>query len=536
MKVVEKVAGLFGYQKRSGASNPSQWLIDWVNGGAEVSSGATVNENIALKYTPFWAAVRVISGTISALPFLVYKRTDDGKERINTHPIYKLLHDRPNEYMDAITFIESRQAHVLTYGNGYAEIQRDGGGRPVALWPLLPNRTERKIDKAGTPYYEVRLPTGGAVNLPDANVLHVKGLGFDGYSGYNVVQYHKEAIGYGIAVKEFGARFFGNGANAQGILEHPENLSKPAQDRLRESFEKDNQGLSKAHRLMILEEGMKWSKTGIDPEQAQALETQKYTVDDCSRIFNIPPHKLASMERATFSNIEEQNLEFITQTMLYWFRKWEQECNYKLLMPSEQSSLFCEILVDGLLRGNIAARSTSYATGRQWGYYSINDIRRMENLNPIGPEGDLYLDPLNMKPAGAVTPVAPVAPTPKDDTKPDQKPPEEKDNNRDNVTRAFVELLETQWGRAIHKQINALQKPIKDDFYKGHRDWTYQLLIAAVNAYASIRGVNNDKAQAILTDVIERNINKDIKLNPLDTARLTESIIKQIGDSKNGRN
>ncbi len=276
----------------SGTSKPAQWFIDWFNGGSDTASGKSVNEDSALRYTPFWASVRVISGTVGALPFFVYRRLPDGgKERATEFPAYKLIHDRPNELMDSLTFFESRIAHALTYGNGFAEIQRDGAGRPVALWPLLPDRTVRKISDTGVPFYEVSLSEGGTVQLPDQNVLHIKGLGFDGYTGYNVVAYHKEAIGYGMAVKEYGARFFGNGANSDGGLEHPGNLTKEAQERLRDSWNDQHQGLSKSHRLAIFEEGMKWIKMGVDPEQAQALDTQKFSVDDCARIFNIPPHK-----------------------------------------------------------------------------------------------------------------------------------------------------------------------------------------------------------------------------------------------------
>jgi len=307
----------------------------------------------ALKYSPFWAAVRVISGTIAALPFIVYRRDGKGgKTRANGHSVYQLLHNRPNEYMDALTFIETRQSHVLTYGNGFAEIQRDNGGRPIALWPLLPDRTFRKISDDGIPYYEVHQRKGPVVPLPDYNVLHIKGLGFDGYTGYNVVSYHKEAIGYGVAVKEFGGRFFSNDASPGGVLTHPSHLGDPALKNLKESWNTEHKGLSRAHRIKILEEGMNWIKTGVDPEQAQALEVQKYTVADCARIFTIPPHKIGDLEHATFSNIEEQNIDFVTATMLYWFRKWELECDYKLFMPGERAKMFCEILVDGLLRNS----------------------------------------------------------------------------------------------------------------------------------------------------------------------------------------
>lgn len=492
-------------EKRTGTYNPAQWLIDWVRGGEATSAGNRVTEQSALKYTPFWAATRVISGTIASLPFIVYRRVEGGKKRVDDHPVFNLLHNRPNQYMDALTFLETRQAHVLTYGNGFAEIQRDGGGRPIALWPLLPDKTFRMISEGGIPYYEVRPTVGPTVFLPDYNVLHIKGLGFDGYTGYNVVLYHKEAIGYGAAVKEYGSRFFGNGANPGGILEHPGQLSEEAANRLKESWNSGG-GLSKSHRTEVLEEGMKWTQMGVDPEHAQALEVQKYTVDDCSRIFNIPPHKIGSLERATFSNIEEQNIDFVTQTMLYWFKKWEQECSYKLLMPAEQQSMFCEILADGLLRGNTKARYDAYRTGRTAGFLSVNDIRGKENMNTIGPKGDIYLEPLNMKPAGTET-------------------PQEKDSNdteNNSVTDAHFELIKNQWLRVIHKHNGTLSK--------GNFDVEqYAITVAtdAINALASLRHTDIE-AKDIITDIIREFVG-DTKIPDEHACLMANETVLKIG-------
>jgi HK97 family phage portal protein len=511
MKLISSILNKFGYQKRSGMANPAQWFIDWATGGTQTSSGVSINESSALKYTPFWAAVRIISGTVASLPFKVYRRLENGgKQPEQDHAAYKLLHGRPNEYMDALTFIETRQAHVLTYGNGFAEIQRDGSGKPIALWPLLPDRTERKISKGGVLYYEVRNQMGETAYLPDYNVLHIKGLGFDGYTGYNVVAYHKEAIGYGMAAKQYAATFFGNDATPGGILEHPSNLTTEAAARLRKSWDDNQGGLTNKHRIAILEEGMKWTKMGVDPEQAQALETQKYTVDDCSRIFQIPPHKLGSMERATFSNIEEQNIEFVTMTMLYWFRKWEEEVNYKLLMPSEQSTMFCEILADALLRGNTLNRYGAYNIGRNAGFLSVNDIRQLENMNPIGPEGDIYLEPLNMKPAGTETP-APAA------TK--------WDGGR--VRLAHRDMIVIAFNRVIQKVLNA--KKTKNGFYDESRRWAADILFEPANAFALLNGVETPKATERLTQVLNEEINEARSLKLGDADRLADRLMREIG-------
>jgi HK97 family phage portal protein len=489
----------------SGTYRPAQWLIDYFTGGSESASGVRVNEQSALKYTPFWAATRIISGTVGSLPFKTYETRDDGgKNPIKTHPVYKLLHDRPNDYMDALTFLETRQAHVLTHGNGYAEIQRDGGGRPIALWPLLPNTVSRKIYKNLVPYYEVRLPNGELAFLPDYDVLHIKGLGFDGYTGYNVVQYHKDAIGYGIAVKDYGARFFANDASPGGVLEHPAAMSQAAYDRLKASWLEKHQGLKQSHRLQILEEGMKFAKTVIDPAQAQALEIQKYTVDDCSRIFNMPPHMLGSMEFSKYNNVEQLELEFIKRTMLYWFRKWESECNYKLFMPSEYGKYFCEILYEGLLRGDIKTRFECYNIGRNIGVYSINDIRIKENMNPIGPAGDIYLEPLNMVPAG----------TPRDNNS----------NNNDGLLRSFEirsehkSLMITHWLRII-KQFNGNPQ--------SNKDIAIRILREPVRAFASILR-KQDSAEGILKNLLDEIIRTDTKFTECDANKLADLTMSKI--------
>jgi HK97 family phage portal protein len=500
LKFIENILGRYGYYKRSGTKNPAQWFIDWITGGSTSSSGATVNESSALKYSPFWSATRIISGTIAALPFMVYLRmADNNKERAINHPVYHLLHTRPNEFMDAITFIETRHAHVLTYGNGYAEIQRNGGGKPIALWPLLPDRTTRKISDDGVPFYEVTQATGPTVQLPDYNVLHIKGLGFDGYTGYNVVAFQKEAIGYGIGVKEYGGRFFGNDANPGGVLEHPQALGDKAYARLLETWEKNHQGLTKAHRVAILEEGMKWSSVGVSPEQAQALDVQKYTVDDCARIFNIPPHKIASLERATFSNIEELNIDFVTQTLLYWFRKWEEECDYKLFLPSERNKYFCEILAEGLLRGNTKSRYESYNIGRNAGFLSVNDIRRLENMNTIGPDGDIYLEPLNMKEAGS----------------------EPDDSVDDDVRAAHRAMLISQIMRVIKKGFSNLG---------ARRNFAKTILFEPLDAYASTLKSGIDVAR-MLDIVIDENINGRARLVENDAGRIADSLLNRIGDN-----
>jgi HK97 family phage portal protein len=513
MGLLERVANAFGYQRRSGTANPEPWFVDWAQ-GRSTSTGVRVNATTALKYTPFWAAVRIISGTLGSLPFKVFLRDEDGGRReAATHPVYQLLHDAPNDYMDAVTFRETRQAHVLCYGNGYAEIQRDGGGRPIALWPLLPNKTQRKITESGVSYYEVKVGDTGqeTVILPDEDVLHIKGLGFDGFAGYDVVSYHKEAIAYGVGVKEYGARFFGNGAAPGGVLEHPNAIGEKALKHLKDSWGKEHQGLSQAHRLQILEEGMKWHETSVDPARAQALEVQKWTVDDCSRIFQIPPHKLGSMEFSKYNNVEQLQIDFVCTTLMYWFCKWEQEINRKLFLSRERGKLFAEILADGLLRGNVEARAHYYATGRQWGFLSINDIHRKENMNPIGPEGDIYLDPLNMVPAG--TPIR----------------PRNSDGVSNAIRQAHRELLASQWRRVLVKQQNAQSKGVPDDWWTGHREYAGTVLGDAARAYGSLLGLDARAVNAILALALQRWNQPGIIIDPDKAGCLADDLMAALG-------
>jgi len=364
------------------------------------NTGASVTETTALSVVTVYACVRILSETLASLPLHLYKRLERGKHRAIEHPLYQILHDIPNPEMNSFTFRETLMAHLVTWGNAYAEIEWDNYTKVKALWPLRPDRMQvwRENDQIIYKYY---LPNAaGMVTLPSYRVWHIPGLGFDGLVGYPPITLAREAIGLSLATEEFGARFFGNGAAPGGVLEHPAKLSKEAQENLRKSWNEMHSGLSNQHRLAILEEGMKWSKVGIPPDDAQFLETRKFQRNEIASFFHIPPHMIGDLDRATFSNIEEQALEFVVYTMRPWLVRWEQSINQKLLNPDERADYFAEFLVDGLLRGNIQARYQAYATGRQWGWLSANDIRELENQNPLpGEEGDIYLNPMNMVPA-----------------------------------------------------------------------------------------------------------------------------------------
>lgn len=384
---------------------PGRFLQDFF-GGLPSSTGLRITERNSLTYSAVYAAVKILGEDVGSLPLITYKRVGRGKERAPDHPIFDLLHNRPNPEMSSLQWRETMQAHVLLWGNAFSEIEFDNGGRVKNIWPLPPWRvTRRRID--GELKYEI-LTTASNTDVairerPDmkildsAQVLDLRGLSLNGIEGLSTIGEARESVGLGLGTEKFGATFFGHGAHLGGILEHPNALSDKAYERLKKSFNERNQGLTNAHRMDILEEGMKWIKIGIPPEDAQFLETRQFQINEIARWFRMPPHKLGQLDRATFSNVEQQAIDYVTGTLRPWLVRWEQEILFKLFAPGERSTFFSEFLIDGLLRGDFETRQKGYAVGRQWGYLSPNDVRERENDNPLpGPEGDVYLVPLNM--------------------------------------------------------------------------------------------------------------------------------------------
>ena len=367
------------------------------------TSGKTVNEKTALQTTAVYACVRILSETLASLPLHMYRHTDSGKEKATSNPLYRLLHDEPNPEMTSFVFRETLMSHLLLWGNAYAQIIRDGRGKVVALYPLLPDKMEVDRTAIGELFYEYQSDKGKVV-LKKEEVIHIPGLGFDGIKGQSPIAMAKNAIGMAIATEEYGAKFFSNGANPGGVLEHPGVVKDPK--RVRDSWNAVYQGSSNAHRVAVLEEGMKFTPIGIPPEQAQFIATRKFQISEIARIFRIPPHMIGDLEKSSFSNIEQQSLEFVKYTLDPWVVRWEMALRKALLNPAEKEEYFIKFNVDGLLRGDYQSRMSGYAVGRQNGWLSANDVRELEDLNRIPEElgGDLYLINGNMtklKDAGA---------------------------------------------------------------------------------------------------------------------------------------
>lgn len=379
---------------------PEYWVQKLLGGGTITTSGVDVDNDKALTYSAFWCAVNIIAGAVGYLPLKTYEKiTPRGRRVVDEHAVYGLLHDAPNEWMHALTFKETLTSHALSWGNGYAEIERNEGGGAVALWPLLPHRTRPKITADFQKIYEIDSPEGSKRYLPDANVLHIHGLGFDGLKGYNVIDYAHQGVGLGLATEKYGATFFGNNSNPGGVLESARLLSDKAYERMKKTWNDLHHGLDNAHRMAILEEGMTWKSIGVPPEHAQFLESRKFQVSEIARWFQIPPHYLGDLDRATFNNIEHQGLEFVMYTLARWLKRWEMECNRKLFSTAQRRIYYTEFLVDALLRGATLDRYNAYHQAINDGWMSRNEIRDRENMNPAAGL-DEYLRPQNMAVAG----------------------------------------------------------------------------------------------------------------------------------------
>ena len=365
------------------------------------TSGKAVTERSAMQMTAVYSCVRILAEAIAGLPLHLYTYKDDGgKEKAIGHPLYLLLHDEPNPEMSSFVFRETLMTHLLLWGNAYAQIIRNGKGEVVALYPLMPNRMTVDRDSSGQLFYTYQMnntdaPTmkAGTVILKPSDVLHIPGLGFDGLVGYSPIAMAKNAIGLAIATEEYGAKFFANGATPGGLLEYPGTVKDP--DRVRESWNKGFSGSQNAGKVAILEEGMKYTPISIAPEQAQFLETRKFQINEIAR-----PHMVGDLEKSSFSNIEQQSLEFVKYTLDPWVVRWEQSLSRALFTPEEKKRYFFKFNVEGLLRGDYQSRMNGYATARQNGWMSANDIRELENLDRIPAEdgGDLYLINGNMLP------------------------------------------------------------------------------------------------------------------------------------------
>ena len=391
-------SGLFARLFRSSPENPSTSLSNpaaWLTGLFGTSkTGVQVSEDNALTFSAVYAAVRIISETIASIPLNVYQA--DGETRVKAvgHPVQDLLAKAPNSVSSTFTFREAMASNLVLHGNAYAKIEMNAAGRPTALIPLNPMKVEVKVVDGEKVYVFDKKHT-----YLDYEMLHFVGLSFNGLTGKSPLSMAREAVAIGLAAQEYGARFYSNGANAGGVITAPGRLNTEVVKRLRESWNRAQSGLGSSHSTAILEEGMKYEKIGLDPEAAQFLQSRKFQVNEIARIFRIPPSYLADLENSsTRANTEQQAIQFVRDCITPYVRRMEVELNRKLFREDEPN-LYAYFTMEGLMRGDQKARYEAYATARQWGWLSVNDIRDLENLNPV-EGGDIYLQPLNMVQSG----------------------------------------------------------------------------------------------------------------------------------------
>ena len=360
----------------------------------KADSGEKVDERSAMQIATVYACVRLLAESVASLPLHLFRVTDDdnGKEKAKDHPLYKILYRQPNPEMSSFTFRETMMTHLLLWGNAYAQIIRDGKNNVLGLYPLLPESVEVDRDESGQIYYIYHAYTDEAPGENNKDlyfrrdqILHIPGLGFNGLVGFSPIAMMKNALGSAIAVQKYGSAFFKNGAQPAGVLEHPGVLKDP--QKIRDNWMDTYGGSGNAHKIALLEEGMSYKPISLPPEDSQFLSTREFDVEEICRIFRVPPHLVQDLKRSTFNNIEHQGISFVQYTLMPWLERFEQAIVKDVLVGEEQDDYFPKFNVDGLLRGDYKSRMEGYAIGFANGFLSPNDIRRLENMDPI-PDAD----------------------------------------------------------------------------------------------------------------------------------------------------
>jgi len=393
------------------STNFSAWL-DTLDSAGGTGSGVSISNESAMRQVAVMACVRLLSETLAAQPFAVYRRTSSGgKEYASDHDVHPVLHDAWNAYQTSFVGRETMQAQAVNRGNTYAVIERDGGGYLMGLWPVPYNCIEPVIWNGGLWY---RITSDGTEQLGIApglyaakDILHIPGLGFDGIRGYNPIMLAREAVGLGSAAERFGAQFYGNGARMSGLLTTDQPVNEGQAKTLQKSWNEIHGGVYNSHKTALLTHGIKYTALSVNPDEAQFLDTRKYQLSEIARLFRIPPSMIgaSSGDSATYANHEQRMLEFAQMSQRPWNVKWEQECNRKLFTPRERGRYFVEFNMDAILRADIKTRYESYALGvDRW--LTRNEIRDLENRNPV-PGGDGFNvpdktpDPADMVPGEA---------------------------------------------------------------------------------------------------------------------------------------
>lgn len=367
-----------------------------------------INSTTAMKYTAVFSCLRVLGETMASVPVVLYKKGPSGdRKAVNDLPIYDILHNRPNDEMSPFNFKEMCMNSLNLGGNSVCEKLVDRSGNLVGLYPYQWQQVEISRNK-DTKKLEYKIRGSDATvgkTLSRDQVFHIPGVSLDGVVGMSPISYAASAIRLGLSYEQFGVNLYKNGAFPSGAFSFDGVLNDEGYQRLKKDLKENIQGMVNVGNPLLLEQNGKFQQFVINPADAQLIENKRFQIEDIARIFRMPMHLIQELTRSTNNNIEQQSLEFVMYTMLPWFKRWEENIKMQLLTPAQRmAGYYVEFKMDGLLRGDMKTRAASYSLGRQWGWLSVNDIRRLENMSPID-NGDIYLEPLNMKEAGAEDPM-----------------------------------------------------------------------------------------------------------------------------------
>lgn len=372
-------------------------LAKYFAGSAPAASGVQVSESAAFGVSAFFAAVTTIAADVASLPLFLYKRLPNGgKDRFENHPLYRLLHDAPNPELTSYQWRQATMFGVLTTGNSYSEIVRDGANRPIELWPIDPHRVSQ-VREAGRLMYRVAQSNGGDVLIPAADMVHLRGPSPNGLLGLDMVAIARQSLGLALAAETFGSVYFANGANVGGALTVPGRLSDQVRENLKRALDAKYATVDNAHKLLLLEDGTTFTPTAATNRDSQLLELRVHQIREIARFFRMPVSKLGDLERSTYSNAEQQQIEYYVSCLRPWLINLEQELAGKLIASSERNLQVIEFSIEGYLRGDSEKRSMYYSAMLDRGVFSINDVRRLENLPPVAG-GDVPRVPMNTEP------------------------------------------------------------------------------------------------------------------------------------------
>lgn len=350
-------------------------------------SGVTVTPDVAMSVPAVNAAVSIIAESIASMPLNVFKRQGRDSNKIPEHPVHRLFHIAPNKYLDPFQFVEMLTVHLLLWGNAYA-FKNTVKGTLVELIPVHPGRVRVKQNENLAITYEIDLPSGEMLEFAQDQIFHLKDRTFNGYEGISRIFHLRESIGLAIETERHSAKLFGNSANPSGVLSSDQPLSREQMENLREAW-KAAHGGENQFATAVLDGGFKFQPITMTSSDSQLIESRKFQISEVSRIYRVPPHLLGDLERATFSNIEQQSLDFVQRTLSPWLRRWECSINYQLIGPRERFNTYAKFNVDSQLRGDIKSRYDAFHIGLTDGFLSVNEVRELEDRNPI-EGGDEY--------------------------------------------------------------------------------------------------------------------------------------------------